>query len=365
MTTLPRLRIAVLSYGLPTRAHKRGGIERAAHTLADGLARRGHEVVVLSHDPRPAGAAYAVAPLPWRAFVETWFGRRVTMGYLGNLLALVPDYREFDAVIAHGDSLLLPLAGKPVVRVMHGSALGEARSAASIGRRVLQLGVFAQELVTALVSRGVVGVSENTRRDNPFVRRVIPHGVDERCFSASGAGKTRTPSVLFVGTLDGRKRGRFLLDLFQHTVRAAHPEATLDFVGPPGPAQPGVTYHTGVTDDVLADLYRRAWVYASPSSYEGFGLPYLEAMACGTPVVASPNPGSCEVLDDGRCGVLATDAAFAGELTAILGDAPRRAALAAQGLCRAREYSLSRMLGEYEDLLYELTEVHAGSAARV
>ena len=41
------------------------------------------------------------------------------------------------------------------------------------------------------------------------------------------------------------------------------------------------------------------------------------------------------------------------------------AALAAQGLCRAREFSLSRMVGEYEDLLYELTEVHAGSAARV
>ena len=51
------------------------------------------------------------------------------MGYLGNVLALLPDYREFDAIIAHGDSLLLPLAGKPVVRVMHGSALGEARSA--------------------------------------------------------------------------------------------------------------------------------------------------------------------------------------------------------------------------------------------
>jgi len=112
-------------------------------------------------------------------------------------------------------------------------------------------------------------------------------------------------------------------------------------------------------------LYRRTWVYASPSSYEGFGLPYLEAMACGTPVVASPNPGSREVLDDGRCGVLATDASFARELTAILGDAPRRAALAAEGLRRARDYSLSRMVGEYEELLYELTEVHAGSAARV
>ncbi len=66
-SALPRLRLAVLSYGLPKRAHKRGGIERAAHTLADGLARRGHDVVVFSHDPRPADAAYAVAPLPWRA----------------------------------------------------------------------------------------------------------------------------------------------------------------------------------------------------------------------------------------------------------------------------------------------------------
>jgi phosphatidyl-myo-inositol alpha-mannosyltransferase len=364
LATLPRLRIAVISYGLPKRAHKRGGIERAAHTLADGLAQRGHDVVVLSHDPSPDGAAYTVAPLPWRAFVETWVGRRVTMGYLGNLLALVPDYREFDAIIAHGDSLLLPLAGKPVVRVMHGSALGEARSASSFGRRVLQLGVFVQELATALLSRGVVGVSENTRRDNPFVRRVIPHGVDDRFFSASGE-KSAAPSVLFVGTLDGRKRGRFLLDSFQRVVRAAHPEATLDFVGPPGPPQAGVTYHTGIGDDDLAGLYRRAWVYASPSAYEGFGLPYLEAMACGTPVVASPNPGSREVLDDGRAGVLADDLAFAGELAALLGDAPRRERMAAEGLRRARAYSLSRMVGEYEELLYELTEVHAGSAARV
>ena len=362
-STLPRLRIAVLSYGLPKRAHKRGGIERAAHTLADGLARRGHDVVVLSHDPKPADAAYAVAMLPWRAFVETWVGRRVTMGYLGNVLALVPSYREFDAIIAHGDSLLLPLTGKPVVRVMHGSALGEARSASSIGRRVLQVGVFAQELATALLSRGVVGVSENTRHDNPFVRRVIPHGVDERFFRADGP-KTAAPSVLFVGTIHGRKRGGFLLDAFQ-TVRAAHPQATLDFVGPPGPPLPGVTYHTGISDDALAGLYRRAWVYASPSTYEGFGLPYLEAMACGTPVVASPNPGSREVLDDGRCGVLAGDDVFGRELSALLGDDARRTSLAADGLCRAREYSLSRMVGDYEELLYELTEVHAGSAARV
>ena len=139
MPPRPRLRLAMLSYGLPVEGQKRGGIERAAHTLADGLARRNHDVVVFSHDPKPSGAAYEVRELPWKSFVNTWAGRRLTMGYLGNVLALVPDYREFDAVIAHGDSLLIPLTGKPVLRVMHGSALGEARSATSIGRCVLQL----------------------------------------------------------------------------------------------------------------------------------------------------------------------------------------------------------------------------------
>ena len=221
---VPPMRLAVLSYGLPVPGQKRGGIERAAHTLAEGLARRGHRVVVFSHDPRPPGASYEVRELPWKRFVNTWFGRRVTMGYLGNLLALVPDYGDFDAVIAHGDSLLLPLRGKPVVRIMHGSALGEARSARSPGRFVLQFGVYLQELATALVERGTVAVSESARRDNGFVRRVIPHGVDSAIFFPEPSGKTREPSVLFVGALDGRKRGRFLLDLFQRFVRAAHPD---------------------------------------------------------------------------------------------------------------------------------------------
>ena len=55
------------------------------------------------------------------------------MGYLGNLLALLPDYRDFDAVIAHGDSLLLGFLGKPVLRVMHGSALRRGAVGAVVG----------------------------------------------------------------------------------------------------------------------------------------------------------------------------------------------------------------------------------------
>lgn len=365
MSCPPRLRLAMFSYGLPTRGEKRGGIERAAHTLAEGLARRGHAVVVFSHDPKPDGAAYDVRELPWRSFVNSWAGRRVTMGYLGNILAVLPDYREFDALIAHGDSLLTPLTGKPVLRVLHGSALGEARSATSIGRRLLQLGVYAQELATAFLQPGVVAVSHNSRHDNPFVTRVIPHGVDDRVFTPEPASRSPEPSVLFVGALDGRKRGRLLLDGFLNTIRPVHSNASLTIVGPAGPRIPGVTYVTGISDPELAALYRRSWVYASPSTYEGFGLPYLEAMACGTPVVASGNPGSVEVLEAGACGLIPADADFTGAVSALLSNDNHRAELAAAGRRRARQLSLTRMLDSYEETLYELVEVDAKSLASV
>jgi glycosyltransferase involved in cell wall biosynthesis len=348
-----RLRLAVFSYGLPVPGQKRGGIERVAHELADGLARAGHEVTVWTHDPPPEGAAYTVRLLPWRGFVASWLGRRVTMGYLGNLLALLPDYGPVDGIIAHGDSLLLGLVRRRVVRVMHGSALAEALTARSAWRFLHQLGVYFQELLTALLQPGCVGVSANTCRSNPFVRRFIPNGVNHEIFFPDPTVRTQHPSILFVGTLAGRKRGGLLLDWFNRHVRSRYPDATLDLVAPPGPPHPGVVYHTGLSDTDLAGLYRRAWVYASPSTYEGFGLPYLEAMACGTPVVATANPGSREVLADGRYGILAEDASFPGELLALLADWPRREGYGERGLSRAREFSLERMIEGYETLLRE------------
>jgi glycosyltransferase involved in cell wall biosynthesis len=355
----------MVSYSLPLAHQRRGGIERAAHTLANGLAQRGHEVTVYTHDPRPDAALYDVNPLPWKAFVQTWFGRRATMGYLGNVLAVLPDYRDFDAVIMHGDSLLAPLTGKPVLRVMHGSALGEARSATSIGRKALQYGVYVQELLTALLHDGVVAGSENTRRDNRLIARVVPYGFDEAIFFPGSGDRSVEPSVLFVGSLDGRKRGRFLLDRFIGEVLPRCPAATLTMVGATGPGHPAVSYRIGVSDAQLAALYRRSWVYASPSIYEGFGLPYLEAMACGTPVVATPNPGSFEVLGEGQWGLTPADDEFGGVLLTLLSDHRRREALSAAGLARAQAYSLDRMLDGYEQRLFELTEVRAGSVASV
>jgi phosphatidylinositol alpha-mannosyltransferase len=344
-----RMRIAVFSYSLPTPGLKRGGVAQVAHDLADGLARRGHDVEVWSLDPKPEGAAYVVRPLPWRRWINSWIGLRVTLGYLGNVAALLPDYGNCDVILSHGDSLLLPLVGKPVVRVMHGSGLAEALSARSPWRKLLQLGIYVQELMTALTQRNCVAVSRNTCKDNPFVRHVLPNGVNLGVFRpARPDEKNGAPSILFVGTLDGRKRGAVLLEWFTGTVRPRFPEARLFMVSSPGPALPGVSYHSGIGATELAALYRRAWVFASPSIYEGFGLPYLEAMASGTPVLASPNPGSEEILQGGCYGVLANDDLFAEGLVQLLLDEGLRARLAAMGLRRAQEYSLQATLDGYE-----------------
>src|SRR5206468_7722411 len=131
-------------------------------------------------------------------------------------------------------------------------------------------------------------------------------------------------------------------------VRPRFPDAQLHMVTPSGPAHPGVTYHYGITSAALVGLYQSSWVYASPSTYEGFGLPYLEALACGTPVVATPNPGSREVLGDGRFGRLASDEQFAAEICRLLSDEPACERLSRAGLERAAEHAISRTAEWYE-----------------
>ncbi len=102
-----------------------------------------------------------------------------------------------------------------------------------------------------------------------------------------------------------------------------------------------------VEDTALASLMAGAAALVFPSLYEGFGLPPLEAMALGTPVIASNAPAMTEVLGEAAAFVPLRDpGAIAGEVTRILQDQAWRDELSARGTAKAGEYSWARTAEE-------------------
>jgi glycosyltransferase involved in cell wall biosynthesis len=168
----------------------------------------------------------------------------------------------------------------------------------------------------------VIAVSSSTAADatrlqvtEPSRVRVIPEAADPVFQPREGASsRVRArfgldgPFLLFVGALDARKDPAALLGAWQ-TARRDDGDLKLVITGPPGkqaPAiMPGAVQLGLVGSDALADLYSAAGCLVFPSRYEGFGLPCVEAMACGCPVAAFRNSSLPEVVDD--AGLLVDD----------------------------------------------------------
>ena len=196
----------------------------------------------------------------------------------------------------------------------------------------------------AQAARRLIAVSEFTKREllelldvTEEKVRVVPNAVGPP-FAAQGDAAAGD-YVLAVSTLEPRKNLPRLVDAFQRAhlngcrllVAGARGWGSVSLDGN------GVHWLGEVGDDELARLYRGARCVAYVSLYEGFGLPVLEAMACGAPVVAARNHAAEEV--SGGAAVLVDpldpDAIAAGLAEAV----DRRDELRAQGLERARAFS--------------------------
>jgi len=110
----------------------------------------------------------------------------------------------------------------------------------------------------------------------------------------------------------------------------------------------GVRWIKAPSDDELSEYLARAWAFCMPSTYEGFGLPYLEAMAYGVPVVATPNPGAHMLLGEGLYGIVADEHELGDRLVEVLRDGALRESLSHQGRLRADEYSWERCCERHE-----------------
>jgi glycosyltransferase involved in cell wall biosynthesis len=167
---------------------------------------------------------------------------------------------------------------------------------------------------------------------------VVPPGVDPS-FTPGGV-LDPTPLVVAVGRLVPVKRFALLIDVLT-ALKQSHPALRAVIVGEgyerealelqlaTRGASEWISLPGHVDDETLLDLYRRAWVVASTSLHEGWGMTITEAAACGTPAVATRIAGHADAIVDGGSGLLADDeAGFEGALDRVLGDPALRAALA-------------------------------------
>lgn len=281
--------------------------------------------------------------------------------------------------VYHSPNYILPAVLRcPSVVTVHDLAFFDR----SVHR--LRSHLYLSVLATMAIRRAtrIVCVSEYTRRELvgrfPSVRdrvRVIGEGVDTRFCPQPEAAIHRfrrrfglvDPYVLFVGTIEPRKNIPRLIEAFSAAVAGHAYPHRLIIAGGKGwmngpvrmaydasPVRDRIYFAGYLPDDQLAAAYAGADIFAYPSLHEGYGLPPLEAMACGTPVLTSNVTSIPEVVGDAALLVDPRETAqIADGLASLMRNRMLREDLAEAGVSRARQFSWSdvatRMIEVYRE----------------
>lgn len=207
----------------------------------------------------------------------------------------------------------------------------------------------------------VVGVARE--RITVIPEAAAPDLVPDATGTAAGAVRQRFgldgPYLFNIGGLDRRKNVPLLIDAFADALPALPPDVSLAIAGAAHsrntrmfPPVEGLVASRGlegrvrllgrVSDEERRWLYQAAMACVTPSSYEGFGLTPLEAMACGVPVIASNAASFPEVIGDAGMLVEPSRAVLAKAMVSLVNDAGLRQRLGEAGLERATAFSWTR-----------------------
>jgi glycosyltransferase involved in cell wall biosynthesis len=293
---------------------KRRGIASYGWELASALGRSGADVEI----------DLVVRQNRWlrRGLVRDMLpGARIRLGFPG-LEALM--LRDLD--VLHGVGVRLPRRGAfgRVVTIHDLNVFEFPEQATEVWRatrsRRIRQTVVRADLLVVLSEQGAASLETHLHVPRERIR-VVPHGVDVERFSAADPSRVAEtlerlgigegPFVLSMGKFIQRKNHTGLLEAF---ARADLPEPwRLVLVGPRasdlGPLRPElarlgldlarrVKTLDWIADDDLPAVLTGAAIYACPSLHEGFGMPVLEAQACGTPVLASNRGALPETVGD-------------------------------------------------------------------
>lgn len=361
-----------------------GGVGRYTVKLMSGLAALGVEVrpVVARHTPEEVRSVWAelglgsvpapaVLPLPRAALYDAW-----------HVLGWPPLSRGTGVDIVHAPSLAVPpKGGKPLVVSIHDAAPWLFPEAFPLrGRWFHHTGMRAATRRADLVLTGTEAAADELQAHTslPAERmRVVPYGVDQPYpvlpaeqvhATLARYGLADKQYVLWVGSQEPRK-GLGVLVAAAACLARRGPAPTLVLAGYAGwrnanlvspddraALGPAMRELGRVPDEELHALYAGAAVFAFPSLHEGFGLPVLEAMAAGVPVLASDIPPLREVAGDAAVLVPPGNAeAWADALSEALEQPSLRAQLAGAGQRRAALFSWEKTaratLAAYEELL--------------
>ena len=327
-----------------------GGSEVNMHEQAERWLAAGHKVTLFTSRPRGSKRHDNIDGVDvFRA------GGRITTFLFAPIFYFAFLHRRADVIldIINGIPFATPLySRKPVVGLIH--HVHRDMFILELGPLVGRAGRAIERYLVPLVyrRRTLICVSESTAcaiRQQLFGGRkldvrVVFNGIDRLLYSPGDGQRREKPTVLYLGRLKPYKQLPRLIRIM-HRVREEVPEAELVIAGGGESileaqaevkelgAEEYIHFMWEVSDEEKVDLYREAWVTATASLVEGWGLTVIEANACGTPAVAFNVPGLNESIVHGRTGMLAgDDEEFARHLADILTDEDLRGGLAARAV---------------------------------
>jgi glycosyltransferase involved in cell wall biosynthesis len=306
---------------VPPRGY--GGIEWVVSLLADGLTERGHDVTLYAtgDSTTKARLEYVFQQAPGPQFINSIWHDTVQTLYAFR------DAAEFDLFHVHmmWSSLAAGVAsGRPVVHTLHGAFTAEMREL---------YGIVADRL-------WFVAISEAQREKMPDLRYagVVHNGID---LAAYPIREEKEDFLLFLGR--GAPEKGPLLAVEAAGLARSRLVMAVKIASPPEvehwdrEVRPRLTAETEVLPEIShaekVDLLARARAVLFPIDWdEPFGLVMVEAMACGTPVIATPRGSVPEVVEDGETGFIVSVEDYAREAKDALG----RLGQIDPAACRAR-----------------------------